>query len=68
MRGAIPPFPQYAFKAWCSVKAQRQLYFKYMYFYFIFYMYYYYFWSHNKCITRNTISMREDTQFVEKKQ
>jgi len=22
MRGAIPPFPQYVFMAWCSVKAQ----------------------------------------------
>jgi hypothetical protein len=29
MRGAIPPLPQYAFMAWCSVKekAQGQLYF-----------------------------------------
>jgi hypothetical protein len=26
MRGAIPPLPQYAFTAWCSVKAQGQLY------------------------------------------
>jgi hypothetical protein len=26
MSGAIHPFPQYAFMAWCSVKAQRQLY------------------------------------------
>jgi hypothetical protein len=26
MSGAIPPFPQYAFMAWCSVKAQGQLY------------------------------------------
>jgi hypothetical protein len=26
MSGAIPPFPQYAFMAWCSVKAQEQLY------------------------------------------
>jgi hypothetical protein len=26
MSGAVPPFPQYAFMAWCSVKAQRQLY------------------------------------------
>jgi hypothetical protein len=26
MRGAIPPLPQYAFMAWCLVKAQRQLY------------------------------------------
>jgi hypothetical protein len=25
MRGAIPPLPQYAFMAWCSVKAQGQL-------------------------------------------
>jgi len=25
MRGAIPPLPQYAPVAWCSVKAQRQL-------------------------------------------
>jgi hypothetical protein len=24
--GAIPPLPQYAFMAWCSVKAQGQLY------------------------------------------
>jgi hypothetical protein len=27
MSGAIPPFLQYAFMAWCSVKAQGQLYF-----------------------------------------
>jgi hypothetical protein len=27
MSGAIPPFPQYAFMPWCSVKAQGQLYF-----------------------------------------
>jgi hypothetical protein len=27
MRGAIPSLPQYAFMAWCSVKAQGQLYF-----------------------------------------
>jgi hypothetical protein len=26
MCGTIPPLPQYAFMAWCSVKAQRQLY------------------------------------------
>jgi hypothetical protein len=26
MSGAIPPLPQYAFMAWCLVKAQRQLY------------------------------------------
>jgi hypothetical protein len=26
MRGAILPLPQYAFMAWCSVKAQGQLY------------------------------------------
>jgi hypothetical protein len=26
MSGAIPPLPQYAFIAWCSVKAQGQLY------------------------------------------
>jgi hypothetical protein len=26
MRGAIPSLPQYAFMAWCSVKAQGQLY------------------------------------------
>jgi len=26
IRGAIPPLPQYAFIAWCSVKAQGQLY------------------------------------------
>jgi hypothetical protein len=26
MRGAIPPLPQYAFMAWCLVKAQGQLY------------------------------------------
>jgi hypothetical protein len=25
MRGAIPPLSQYAFTAWCSVKAQGQL-------------------------------------------
>jgi len=27
MGGAIPPIPQYAFMAWCSVKAPGQLYF-----------------------------------------
>jgi hypothetical protein len=27
MSGAIPPLSQYAFMAWCSVKAQGQLYF-----------------------------------------
>jgi hypothetical protein len=27
MGGAMPPLPQYAFIAWCSVKAQGQLYF-----------------------------------------
>jgi len=26
MSGVIPPLPQYAFIAWCSVKAQGQLY------------------------------------------
>jgi len=26
MHGAIPQLPQYALMAWCSVKAQRQLY------------------------------------------
>jgi hypothetical protein len=26
MRGALPPLPQYAFMALCSVKAQGQLY------------------------------------------
>jgi hypothetical protein len=26
MGGAIPPLPQYALIAWCSVKAQGQLY------------------------------------------
>jgi hypothetical protein len=26
VRGAIYPFPQYAFMAWCSVKAQGKLY------------------------------------------
>jgi len=26
MRGAIPPIPQYAYKAWSSVKTQRQFY------------------------------------------
>jgi hypothetical protein len=26
MSGALPPLPQYAFMAWCSVKAQGQLY------------------------------------------
>jgi hypothetical protein len=25
MRGAMPPFPQYVFMAWCSVKAEGQL-------------------------------------------
>jgi hypothetical protein len=26
MSGAVPPLPHYAFMAWCSVKAQGQLY------------------------------------------
>jgi hypothetical protein len=26
MSGPIPPLPQYAFMAWCSVKAQGQIY------------------------------------------
>jgi len=26
MRGAMPPLPKYAFMAWCSVKAEGQLY------------------------------------------
>jgi hypothetical protein len=26
MSGAVPPLPQYAFMAWCLVKAQGQLY------------------------------------------
>jgi hypothetical protein len=26
MNGAIPPLPQFAFMAWCSVKAQRKIY------------------------------------------
>jgi hypothetical protein len=35
MSGAIPPLPQYAFMAWCSVKAQGQLYlYLYLYLYF----------------------------------
>jgi hypothetical protein len=25
MRGAVPPIPQYAFMAWCSVQAQTSL-------------------------------------------
>jgi hypothetical protein len=29
MSGAIPPLPQYASTAWCSVKTQRQLYLLY---------------------------------------
>jgi len=32
MSEAIPPLPQYAFMTWCTVKAQRQLYF-YLYLY-----------------------------------
>jgi hypothetical protein len=31
MSGVIPPLPQYAFMAWCSVKAQGQLYFILLY-------------------------------------
>jgi hypothetical protein len=26
MGGAVPPLPQYAIMAWCSVKAQEQIY------------------------------------------
>jgi hypothetical protein len=26
MSGAVPPLPQYTFMAWCSIKAQGQLY------------------------------------------
>jgi hypothetical protein len=32
MSGAIHPLPQYAFMAWCSVKAQEQLSFSMAYF------------------------------------
>jgi len=32
MSGAIPPLAQYAFMAWCSVKAEEQLYL-YLYLY-----------------------------------
>jgi hypothetical protein len=36
MRGDIPPLPQYTFTAWCSVKAQRQIYlYMYLYLYLI---------------------------------
>jgi hypothetical protein len=31
MCGAIPPLPQYAFMAWCSVEVRGQLYFLYLY-------------------------------------
>jgi hypothetical protein len=31
MSGAILPFPQYALMAWCSVKAQGQLYLTFIY-------------------------------------
>jgi hypothetical protein len=31
MSGAIPPLPKYALMAWCSVKAQGQLYLLYPY-------------------------------------
>jgi hypothetical protein len=31
MRGAIPPFPQYAFIEWYSVKAQGQTFLRYLY-------------------------------------
>jgi hypothetical protein len=36
MSGAIPPLPQYAFMAWCLVKAQGQL---ELYLYLILYIY-----------------------------
>jgi hypothetical protein len=36
MSGAIPPLPQYAFMAWCSVKEQGQL---YLYIYLYLYVY-----------------------------
>jgi hypothetical protein len=32
MSGGIPPLPRYAFMAWCSLKAQGQLYFTLLYF------------------------------------
>jgi hypothetical protein len=35
MRGAIPPLPQYVFMAWCSVKAQGQLYLTLPFFFFV---------------------------------
>jgi hypothetical protein len=31
MSGAKPPLPQYAFMAWCSVKAHGQLYFTFIF-------------------------------------
>jgi hypothetical protein len=36
MSRAIPPLPQYAFMAWCSVKAQEQLYL-YIYLYILYF-------------------------------
>jgi len=38
MRGAILPLPQYAFMAWCLVKAQGQLYHYYYYYYYYYYV------------------------------
>jgi hypothetical protein len=32
MHGAIPPFPHYAFMAWCLVKAQGEFYFTFIIF------------------------------------
>jgi len=43
MSGTIPPLPQYASMAWCSVKAQGQLYFTLIYFTCQFNLIYYYF-------------------------
>jgi len=47
MRGAIPPLQQYVFMAWCSAKAQRQL-----------YLYLKSYCKHlkNRILTRNNIS------------
>jgi hypothetical protein len=44
MCGSIPPFLQYAFIAWCSVKAQGQL---YLYFFLIYTLAISFLWSHS---------------------
>jgi hypothetical protein len=59
MRGTIPPLPQYAFLAWCSVKkAQGRLYHYYYYYYYYYSSYYYYYYYYYYYLQRLYVHAR----------